>query len=135
MVSRGGRVRARVIDSRSLRDIRSQMAQHVLRDSMIFTDEYGVYEGSDREFRGHRRVKHEARVYVDGDAHTQTVEGFFGLFKMGVRGVYLAISTAYLQDYLNEYTFRYNRRRSLQPMFWAMLNRVRKDRPPALASP
>jgi hypothetical protein len=133
IVERGGRVRARVIDSRSLRDIRSQMATHVLRDSMIFTDEYPVYLGSDREFRGHRRIKHEAQVYVDGDTHTQTVEGFFGLFKNGVRGVYHAISTTYLQDYLNEYTFRYNRRHSPQPMFWAMLNRVRKDRPLAAA--
>jgi hypothetical protein len=68
---------------------------------------------------------------VDGSTHTQTVDGFFGLFKNGVRGVYHAISTTYLQSYLNEYTFRYNRRFSAQPMFWAMLDRVEK---PALAS-
>jgi hypothetical protein len=60
-----------------------------------------------------------------------TVEGFFGLFKTGVRGVYHAISTDYLQSYLDEYAFRYNRRYSRQPIFWAMLNRVERDRLPA----
>lgn len=80
-----------------------------------------------------RRIKHLAKVYVDGDAHTQTVEGFFGLFKNGVRGVYHAISVEYLQDYLNEYAFRYNRRFSDQPMFWAILDEVQKDRLSAAA--
>ena len=66
---------------------------------------------------------------MDGDTHTQTVEGFFGLFKNGVRGVYHSISADYLQNYLDEYAFRYNRRDSPQPMFWAMLDRVEKSLP------
>lgn len=70
---------------------------------------------------------------MDGDTHTQTIEGFFGLFKNGVRGVYHAISTTYLQNYLDEYTFRYNRRDSAKPMFWAITDRIAKDRP-ALAT-
>jgi hypothetical protein len=133
MVERGGRVRARVIGSRGTRDIRGAMAKHILPSAMIFTDEWGPYEGSGLEFGGHRRIKHLAQIYVDGDTHTQTVEGFFGLFKNGVRGVYHSISTTYLQDYLNEYTFRYNRRHSREPLFWAILSRVRQDRP-ALAA-
>jgi len=68
---------------------------------------------------------------VSGVSYTQTVEGFFGLLKNGVRGVYHAISSTYLQNYLDEYAFRYNRRFSEQPMFWAMLDRVEK---PSLAS-
>jgi len=125
MVERGGRVRARVIENRGTASIRSTMRQHVLPSSMIFTDEWGAYETVSGEYRGHRRIKHLAKVYVDGENHTQTVEGFFGLFKNGVRGVYHAVSTRYLQDYLNEYAFRYNRRNSATPMFWAMLDRVR----------
>jgi transposase len=81
---------------------------------------------------GHLRIRHETRIYVDGDTHTQTIEGFFGLFKNGVWGVYHAISPDYLQNYLDEYAFRYNRRNSSQPMFWAMLDQVQRDR---LAAP
>jgi hypothetical protein len=96
---------------------------------MLFTDEWDAYKALGREYRSHRRIKHEAKIYAMGDTHTQTVEGFFGLFKNGVRGVYHAISTDYLQAYLDEYAFRYNRRHSKQPMFWAMLNRVQKASP------
>jgi hypothetical protein len=94
---------------------------------MVFTDEYQPYVGLQGRFQ-HRRIAHKQRIYVEGNTHTQTVEGFFGLFKNGVRGVYHAISTRYVQDYLNEYTFRYNRRDGREPMFWAMLGRVEQRR-------
>jgi hypothetical protein len=132
MVERKGRVRARVIENRGKPAIHGAMVEHVLPSSMIFTDDWRLYSGTDQLYRGHRRINHSARVYVDGDIHTNTVEGFFGLFKNGVRGVYHAISTTYLQSYLNEYTFRYNRRFSRQPMFYAMLDRVERDRLAAL---
>jgi transposase len=131
MVERGGRVRARVIANRGTRAIHGAVTQHVLPASMLYTDEWPVYTTLGKRYVGHRRIKHLAHVYVDGETHTNTVEGFFGLFKNGVRGVYHGISTAYLQNYLDEYTFRYNRRDSAKPMFWAMLDRVEK---PALAS-
>jgi transposase len=127
MVERGGRVRPLVIPDRGGRTIHRVVREHVLPSSMLFTDEYDAYKSIGREYRGHRRIKHSAKLYAVGDTHTQTVEGFFGLFKNGVRGVYHAISTDYLQAYLDEYAFRYNRRNSAQPMFWAILNRVQKE--------
>lgn len=63
------------------------------------------------------RLKHHARVYVDGDVHTQTIDGFFGLFKSGVRGAHHAVSHKWLQGYLNEWTWRYNRREDGNRMF------------------
>lgn len=132
-VERGGRVRPKVVKSRGTLDVEGPIFQHVLPSSMIFTDEWlGYTYRVGEHFAGHRRIRHEDRIYVQGDVHTQTVEGFFGLFKNGVRGVYHAISTTYLQDYLNEYAFRYNRRTSSTPMFWAMLNRVEKASRPRL---
>jgi len=128
MVERGGRVRARVVPNRGKPALHGTMDEHILPSSMIFTDEWALYTGVDKRYKGHRRIRHKANVYVDGDVHTQTIEGFFGLFKTGVRGVYHSISTTYLQNYLNEYTFRYNRRNSAKPMFWSMLDRVEKDR-------
>lgn len=129
MVERGGRVRPLVVPDRGGRTISRAVREHVLPSSMLFTDEFTIYEGIGRNYRGHRRIKHKAQVYAIGDTHTQTVEGFFGLFKTGVRGVYHAISANYLQAYLDEYAFRYNRRRSREPMFWAILNRVEKAVP------
>lgn len=102
------------------------MREHVLPSSMLFTDEWTPYEHAGREYQGHRRIKHLAHVYVDGETHTQTIEGFFGLFKNGVRGVYHSISTRYLQNYLDEYSFRYNARNSSTPLFWLILGRVQK---------
>lgn len=127
MVERGGRVRPLVIPDRGGRTIHKVVTEHVLPSSMLFTDEYDAYKTVAKGYRGHRRIKHKAKLYAVGDTHTQTVEGFFGLFKNGVRGVYHAISTDYLQAYLDEYAFRYNRRNSAEPMFWAMLNRVQKE--------
>lgn len=134
MVERGGRVRTRVVGGRSSGAILPTMRQHVLPSSMIFTDEYALYEVAAKEFRGHKRIKHEARIYFDAEtgAGTQSIEGFFGLFKNGVRGVYHSISAKYLQNYLDEYAFRYNRRGDSDPMFWAILDRVERR---ALASP
>lgn len=129
MAERKGRVRALVVDDRTKPTLHGKIREHVLPASMIFTDEYLPYVGIERYFKGHRRIRHRAGIYVDGDTHTNTIEGFFGLFKNGVRGVYHSVSTRYLQSYLDEYAFRYNRRDSKEPMFWAMLNRVRKAVP------
>jgi hypothetical protein len=127
MVERGGRVRAQVIKSRARIDVRSTMQEHILPSAMLYTDQWTLYTGAGKEYKGHRRINHSARVYVEGDTHTNTVEGFFGLWKNGVRGVYPSISTAYLQNYLDEFCWRYNHRHDDRPMFWSILDRVRKE--------
>jgi transposase-like protein len=127
-VERGGRVRSKVVKSRALEDVEPPIYEHVLPASMIFTDEWTGYN-ADRigaRYRGHRRIRHEDKIYVEGNVHTQTVEGFFGLLKNGIRGVYHAVSRKYLQSYLDEYSFRYNARDEARPMFWLILDRVRK---------
>jgi transposase len=65
----------------------------------------------------HRRINHSARIYVDGDVHTQTVDGFFALVKNAIRGTHHGVSAKWLQGYLNEYAWRWNRRDSDSPMF------------------
>lgn len=61
---------------------------------------------------------------MDGDVHTQTIEGFFSLLKRGISGVYHAVSEEYLQSYVGEYTFRYNHRKDWRPMFTILLENV-----------
>lgn len=129
MVERKGRVKAMVVPDRSGKTLQGAARKYVLPSSMIFTDEWALYRGISDHFAGHKRIKHEARIYVDGDTHTQTVEGFFGLVKTGIRGVYHAVSKKYLQSYIDEYAFRYNQRDSATPMFWTILDQVRKEAP------
>src|SRR5271166_1017808 len=86
----------------------------VLPKSTIFTDEFCSYDGIKHmsgDYR-HRRIKHSAKVYVRGDVHTNTIEGFWSLVKRGIGGVYHSVSQKHLQSYLDEYSFRYNRRES-----------------------
>lgn len=128
MVERGGKVVARVVPDPSELTLMPIVKAHVLPYSTIYTDEYWAYKRLGKERYAHKRIYHSQKVYVMGDVHTNTVEGFFGLVKNGIRGVYHSVSKKYLQQYLDEYAFRYNRRDSEQPMFWAILDRVRKDR-------
>ncbi len=58
------------------------------------------------------------------DIHTNSIEGFWSLLKRGIGGVYHSVSAKYLQSYLDEYSFRYNRRFSEEPMFVSLLERV-----------
>ena len=83
------------------------------------------FDGSPMGFR-HGTVKHGSGEYVRGDAHTNSVEGFWMLIKTGIRGVYHSVSTKYLQSYLDKYSFRYNRRFDGNQQFNAILKRARE---------
>ncbi len=103
------------------------VAEKVLPSSIIFTDDYPIYEASAVKRMGyeHQRINHSARVYVMGDIHTNTIEGFWSLLKRGIGGVYHSVSAKYLQTYCDEYSYRYNRRfDSDQPLFTSLLNEV-----------
>jgi transposase-like protein len=130
-VERGGKLRATVVPSRGY--ALATTREFVLPASMVYTDDWGGYSALAKTHKRHRRINHSERVYVHGDVHTNSVEGFFGLLKSGIRGVYHSVSTKHLQSYLDEYCFRYNNRDEPKPMFWAILDRVQKvPSPPAL---
>src|SRR6266446_3055725 len=111
VVRRKGYVHARKIDTLSHDCLIPMIQERVLPASMVFTDEAPVYNVLPMYGYAHKRVHHAKKVYVDGDAHTCTIDGFWGLVKNGIRGVYHSVSDKYLQTYLDEYGFRYNRRK------------------------
>jgi transposase-like protein/Zn ribbon nucleic-acid-binding protein len=127
-VERNGRVIARVVPNTKARTLLPHVREHIMPSSVVFTDEARVYRTLPHLGYQHGRVYHSANIYVQGDAHVNTLEGFWGLTKNGIRGVYHNVSTKYLQMYLNEYAFRYNRRKSLgrRNMFDAFTSRIRK---------
>jgi len=74
----------------------------------------------------HLRIEHGAKVFATGNIHTNSIEGFWSLVKRGISGVYHAVSPKYLQSYLDEYSFRYNRRKDKQSMFLSFLDQVKR---------
>ena len=72
----------------------------------------------------HDRVNHSESVYVSGQVHTNTIEGFWSLVKRGIGGVYHAVSSKHLQGYLNEYAWRYNHRDDGRALFLMLLLRA-----------
>ena len=80
---------------------------------MLTTDEASYYRSIDREFKYHFTVQHGIGEYVRGGAHTNTIEGFFSIFKRGMVGVYQHCSSAHLKRYLAEFDFRYDQRAAL----------------------
>ncbi|HZQ04486.1 MAG TPA: IS1595 family transposase [Gaiellaceae bacterium] len=116
IVERSGRVVAMHIPSRYGYTLRATIRERVEPGSVVYTDDFKGYDGIERLYT-RRTINHTARIYADGGTHTQTIEGFFSLFKNGVRGVYHSVSIKWLQGYLNEYTWRYNRRDNGRAMF------------------
>jgi transposase-like protein len=78
----------------------------------IMTDESPIYNFKLTKYHRakHKRIKHKNKVYVRGEVHTNTIESAFSLFKRGVIGSYHQLSIKHLQRYLNEFSYRFNRR-------------------------
>ena len=123
-VEREGRIRASVVPNSRASTILPLAREYVLPESLVYTDEYAAYEQLGRTGYEHYSIKHSARVYVQGDVHTQTIDGFFGLFKNALRGVHHGVSHKWLQGYLNEYCWRYNNRGHRNTMFRDLLTQA-----------
>jgi transposase len=122
-----GKIYVQVVESVHRDDLEPHIARKVLPASTVYTDEWRGYERLGKMGYTHSRVQHTQQVYVSGDVHTQTIEGFWSHLKRGVSGVYHGVSTKHLQSYLDEYVFRYNNRFATgRGMFDAFLSRVRK---------
>lgn len=110
MVERNsGKVVARKIADSKSKTLIPIISQYVKSGSRIFTDEYiGYHSLQDSECYDHFSVNHREKQYVDGDNHTNTIEGFWGQLKRMIMGVYHFVSVKYLQRYVDEAVFRYN---------------------------
>lgn len=113
LVERGGRARSIKVDDLSAATIKKVLSENVDTKSRLHTDEAQHYKRPGREYAAHERVTHSAYEYARGDVTTNTVEGFFGIFKRGMRGIYQHCSEDHLQRYLYEFDFRYNNRIAL----------------------
>jgi transposase-like protein len=83
---------------------------NIARESRLMTDEARLYTNVGKEFAAHDTVMHAGLEYVRGDAYTNTVEGFFSIFKRGMRSIYQHCGEQHLHRYLAEFDFRYTNR-------------------------
>lgn len=109
VVERGGNVIAQKVDKISTQAVGEFLGENVVLGTKLMTDELHVYKSVNWLYT-HLQVKHGSGEYVNGEAHTNTLEGFFGLLKRGIVGIYHFVSPKHLDNYLKEFTFRYNSR-------------------------
>jgi transposase-like protein len=110
LVERGGPVKSVILDTISRPDIEKIVKQNVRQESHLMTDEAAYYKSIGKGFAAHGSVQHSAYEYVKGDAHTNTLEGIFSVFKRGMKGVYQHCGQQHLHRYVAEFDFRYNNR-------------------------
>lgn len=124
VVERKGRVAATTVENAQKATLQPHVEKRVLPGEVVFTDEWYAYDDLGKAGYTHRRIHHASKVYVSGDIHTNTIEGFWSLMKRGIGGVYHSVSRKHLQGYLNEYAWRYNHRDDARGHFRALLLRA-----------
>jgi len=109
-----GKARTQVIEHLSGRDIAPILRENISQEARLSTDEASYYRSLGKEFSEHLTVSHGEGEHVSGDAHTNTLEGYFSIFKRGMKGVYQHCSKQHLHRYAAEFEFRYNHRAALE---------------------
>lgn len=114
LVDRRGEARSVVVDNLKPSTVVPILKKNIARETSIMTDEAGHYFHLSKDFAAHDVVRHGKNEYVrPGGIHTNTIEGYFSIFKRGMKGVYQHCSEKHLHRYLAEFDFRYNKRDKL----------------------
>ena len=114
LVERGGQARSVHISGKVFDGIKDALHGNVHPNARLNTDDARIYRNIAKAYAEHMVVNHSADEYVRGEAYTNTVEGFFSVFKRGMKGIYQHCSGAHLHRYLSEFDFRYNNRVALK---------------------
>lgn len=113
LVERGGIARSFHVDTARMGNIMPIVRANIAKESALMTDESGIYRRAGQDFASHDFVTHSKDEYVRGDVHTNTVEGYYSIFKRGMKGVYQHCGEQHLHRYLAEFDFRYSNRIAL----------------------
>jgi transposase-like protein len=113
LVERGGSARSFHVAGVTMGALLPLIRANINRETAIMTDELPAYKKLGEEFASHESVNHTAKEYARGAVTTNTVEGYFSIFKRGMQGVYQHCSEKHLHRYLAEFDFRYNTRIAL----------------------
>ncbi|MFZ1962527.1 MAG: IS1595 family transposase [Roseiarcus sp.] len=110
MVERRGRAVSVKVEDLTVQTLKTVIGKHVVLDSTLNTDEAQFYKPIGKKFAEHEAVNHGSGEYARGETTTNTVEGFFSIFKRGMTGIYQHCGENHLPAYLSEFDFRYSNR-------------------------
>jgi transposase-like protein len=113
LVERGGKVRSFHVACTSAAHLVPILRANIAKETAVMTDEAGQYAHLGKEFASHEFVNHSAGEYGRGDVHTNTLEGYYSIFKRGMKGTYQHCSEKHLHRYVAEFDFRYSNRSKL----------------------
>ena len=105
-----GRAKSIVVDDVTKATLLPILRENIAKEATVYTDEAKQYTGIDKEFAEHDFTTHSKGEYGRGVVHTNTIEGYFSIFKRGMKGVYQHCSKHHLHRYAAEFEFRYNNR-------------------------
>jgi len=117
VVERGGNVVAKVAPNVTAGTIVYNIEKHVMPQSLVITDDFKAYRRLKHADFRHEAIAHSVKEYVRGMVHTNSIEGFWSQLKRSINGTFHSVSRKHLQKYVNEFAYRYNRRKSDLPMF------------------
>lgn len=124
MIERGGEVRITPIDNRERKTIFPLIQKNVEDGTTINTDEFRVYNTLPELGYEHNRVNHSKYQWIDGDASTNSMEGYWSNLKKCIFGTHTYVSPKHLPSYLGEFEFRHNNRNK-DSMFKEMINQIK----------
>lgn len=113
LVERNGRVRAFHVPNVTVATLKPILESQIADTARLMTDDALHYCKIGKAFKSHETVNHTGREYARGDVTTNTVEGYFGILKRGINGVYQHVSSEHLKRYVEEFSFRYSNRTAL----------------------
>ncbi len=113
LVERGGTVRSFHVSGTSAAHLVPILRANIAKETSVMTDEVGQYAHLNKDFASHEFVNHGAGEYGRGEVHTNTLEGFYSIFKRGMKGVYQHCGERHLHRYVAEFDFRYSNRVAL----------------------
>jgi len=125
IVQRGGKIHLRHIPNTGKWTMLKYITENIKTDATIYTDQLPAYKQLGKYGYNHSWVNHREGYVIKGtDIHTNSIEGFWSIFKRGVTGVFTHISPKYLQSYADEFGFRYGNRMLGDGMFYEMLRQI-----------
>jgi len=112
LVDRAGASRSFVVDKATKKEVLPIVRANLDAEARVITDDSGLYHDLDAEYT-HAFVRHTLGEYGRGEIHTNTIEGFYSIFKRGMKGVYQHCREKHLHRYLAEFDFRYSNRKAV----------------------
>jgi hypothetical protein len=110
MIERGGNVITKCVSDIQSETLEAIVTTNVSQESVLVVDQYAAYDRIN-QYYDLKRIDHSAKQYINGIAHTNTIEGFWSQLKRGINGIYHWVSVKHLQSYANEFSLRYNSRK------------------------